>query len=316
LLRLAAANGNVTAVEMLLAAGSDLKATDSSGLSPLGNALVQQHNDVANLLVKQGVVKNIFDAVFANDPETAAALIDKNKSLASATNADRVSVAEIAAATGNEKTLKLLLDKGVSPDFKNVRTGKSLLHAAAAYNQTNTAKLLIQRRAKVDVADNSGLTPLHVSALRGSTEVLELLLKHKADCNVRTVASKTAPPSAGGVPIFPGRPGFSLEGNTALHLAALNAQTNAIELLLKWGASINAPNPNGMTALDLAGQFGPPPFFLMNNTDLRLPFAATAPNANRDNPNGRRKAAAALLEQAGGKHGKNFHPGGMPMRIN
>jgi ankyrin repeat protein len=215
----------------------------------------------------------------------------------------------MAAATGNEPTLKLLLDKGVSPDFKNARTGRSLLHAAAFYDQTDTAKLLIQRRAKLDITDNLGFTPLHVAAIRGSMGVLELLLKHKADCNLGCAAPKPPRPLNERMPI--GAALLRLEGSTPLHLAALFAQTNAIQCLLTWGASINAVNARGATALDLAAQLNPPPQFLINNGGLGLSLVTRNPSYN--NPSVR-QATASLLERAGAKHGEpprrgEFRPG-------
>ena len=305
-LRLAAAKGNVAAVEILLAAGADLKATDPDGLSPLGIALVRHHGDVVELLVKQAATKNIFDAVLSDDAETAAALIETNKSLASVTNAVGVSVAEIAAACGNEKTLRLLLDKAVSPNYQNPTTGKSLLHAAAAYDQTNTAQLLIRRHAKLDVADNIGFTPLHLSAFRGSVEVLELLLNHKVNCNQGTISANFMPPFGR---VEPQARQLAGGGNTALHLAALTGQTNVIAVLLKWGASVNATNTHGMTPLDLASTIGPPPFLWMRSTDMDLPIGP--PLSSRENPMVRRGATIALLEQAGGKHGERRGPTGM-----
>lgn len=309
LLRLAAVNGNAPAVALLLGAGSDLKTTDAFGLSPLGDALAQEHQEVASLLKNRGAVENIFDAVFSGDTETAAALIDKDKSLALATNPAGVSVAEIAAATGKDRILKLLLDKGVSPNFHSTSTGKSLLYAAADYNQTNTAELLIQRRAKLNVADAAGFSPIHIAALNGSTGVLELLLQHKADFNLRTEPSDNPQQPGGSGPPFSNRRALAVSGNTALHLAAMTGQTNAIALLLKWGASINATNADGMTPLDLAGQIGQPPFLMMNRTDMRLPF--TPPSFPRDNPMLRRGVTITLLEQAGGKHGERRGPAGM-----
>ena len=309
LLRVAAANGNVPAAEILLAAGADLKTTDSFGRSSLGIALAQQHGDVAELLTKQGATKNLFDAVFTDDAETAAVLIDRDKSLASATNAMGISPAEIAAAMGNDKVLKLLLDKGVPPNFQNASTGKSLLDAAAEYNQTNTAALLIQRRARLDVVDNFGFSPIHTAALRGSVAVLELLLKHKADRTLRTAAPDIPHPRAGGVPPLVNSRLIALQENTPLHLAALAGQTNAIALLLKWDAPVNATNADGMTPLDLASQIGQPPFLRLSPTDLRFPFSQ-APTPI-DNPMLHRNATIALLEQAGGKHGERRAPNGM-----
>jgi ankyrin repeat protein len=300
LLHLVAANGNVAAVDVLVKAGADLQAINSFGLSPLGEALECRHDEVAELLVKHGAAKNIFDAAVAGDGEAVAGLIAKDRSLLSSVNAQGVSVAEIAAAADNVKTLRLLLDQGVSPDFRDQRLGKSLLHIAAAYNRPENVKLLIARGANVDVFDNLGFTPLHVAALWNSTEVLELLLQHKAQCNVLATAPKAILPAA---PFRPGSAVADVEGSTPLHLAALNAQTNAIVLLLKWGAAINATDSSGMTALDLAGQAGPPQFELMHSTGVGMPFPP--PDPMRDNLDVRRKTAVALLEQVGGKHGEN-----------
>ena len=306
LLCVAAADGNVPAVEILLAAGSNLKATDVFGRSPLGIALSQQRGAVAELLTRQGATENIIDAVFTDDAETAAALINRDKSLTSATNAFCASAPEIAAAMGNAKVLKLLLDKGVSPNLQNVLSGKSLLDAAAEFNQTNTAELLIQRRARVDARDKLGFSPIHTATLLGSTAVLELLLQHKADPNLRTEAPDTPHPSTLGRPPFVNWPQIGSKENTPLHLAALAGQTNAIALLLKSGAPVNATNSDGMTPLDLASQIGQTPPLMRSPI---LPVASsTSPIGN---PILRRNATIALLQQAGGIHGERRSPAGV-----
>jgi ankyrin repeat protein len=296
LLRLAAGHGSVADVKILLAAGADVKATDSDGLSPLGIALRQRHGGVALLLAEQGATTNIFDAVSCRAVGTAAALINGDNSLVLMTNAVGFSVAEVAAACGDEKTLKLLLHKGVSPNFQNPITGESLLYEAAGCDQTNTAQLLIQRHARLDPVDHLGFAPLHIAALRGSVDVLELLLKHKADCNQSTTPANSFPPSG---------PTSQLRqlgaGNTPMHLAALTGQTNVIVVLLKYGASINSINSHGMTPLDLADMVGSPPFVPMGIMGIRLPMAS--PFFLFENPRLRRSATIALLEQAGAKHG-------------
>jgi tetratricopeptide (TPR) repeat protein len=86
-----------------------------------------------------------------------------------------------------------------------------------------------------------------------------------------------------------------------------------IIVLLKWGASVNATNADGMTPLDLASVIVPPPLLLMRSADMHLPFAQ--PFRPRENPMLGRRAAIALLEQAGGKYGESQGPAGMMMRL-
>ena len=53
-------------------------------------------------------------------------------------------------------------------------------------------ELLIDAGADKEKADNSGHTPLHRAAQRGSLDVLGLLLERGADTHARTKAGKTA----------------------------------------------------------------------------------------------------------------------------
>jgi ankyrin repeat protein len=305
LLHLAAANGQVVIVKQLLVAGTDLKAPDIWGLSPLGVALAQHQTSIANLFREQGARENIFDAVSFGDFDAVKVLLAKNKSLALATNKIGMPVTFIATALGQAEILKQLLDDGAPLPHGNT----TLLHIAAIYNQTNTAALLIQRGVEVEAFDLMGYTPLQLAASEGSTETAMLLLKHGwfrhgANPNTGTLASAVEAP---GMRLAPH---WTFTGNTALHLATLNAQTNMIVLLLKSGASVNATNSAGMTPLDFA-------------TQNSVPFAGSLPGAF---PNGifrfnfepgilpqstnpfqsrvrRQRIAASLLEEAGARHG-------------
>ena len=216
---------------------------------------------------------------------------------------------EVAAAATNEDMPKLLLDKGAPADWTDPGYGWTPLHVAATYDRAGTAELLIRRGAKVAAVDQSGLNPLHWAALRGSSEVAMLLLKHKADPNSHAVA-----PIGGRVRAPRPGPSITLAGDTPLHLAALFGQTNIIPLLLKGGASINATNSSGYTALDVACL---PPW---SPTLYRIehgPTAALQPPGSGDEAQAkssamlpqRKQAAAGLLENAGAKRSPNKPPG-------
>jgi cytohesin len=313
LLHLAAEHNAVDAAETLIAAGADLRAQNIWGLSPLGDALFRHQTNVANLFLKHDAAENIFDAVYLGDFDTAKKLLVQDKSLAQATNKNRFALTEIAAATGHDKILGLLLDNGASLDSTN---GTTPLHAATIYNQTNAAALLIERGAKVDAFDEHGFTPLHLAVIQGSTETVALLLKHGffkrgADPNVQTISPPGAPPRP--MPMM--SRSMMSAGNSALHFAAMNAETNIIELLLQSGASVNATNAAGMTPLDYAsrGNFGPPISFWINRGFIFGPpdLFWTVRNSPPISP-AARQVAIDLLEKAGGKHGENFQQNRMP----
>jgi ankyrin repeat protein len=300
LLRLAAGRGNLSAAEILLAAGADVKAVDGFGLSAVGDARAAKHDDMVDLLVKHGAVENIFDAVFTGDTNLAVKLVEGDKSLAFATNGAGFCVAEIAATTGQETILKLLLKKGVSVNFQNARSGQSLLCTAVAYNQTNTVELLLEHGAKMDDYGFNGYAPIHVAALNGSVGALELLLKNKADVDLRTHDTKIPEP---GFVMASDERMFMAAGNTPLHVAAMTSQTNTIALLLKWKASVNALDDGHLTPLDLAERSRPMlPF-------SKMPFVP----GFSPGPTGimaHRSDAIALLKQAGGKDRKELEPAG------
>jgi ankyrin repeat protein len=317
LLHLAAADGNVDITKLLLDAGGDLQAHDPWGLSPLGAALLQKWNGVADVLVSRGASENIFDAIYGGHLKSATALLSRNKSLALAANGFGFSVSGVAACVGRDDILKLLLDNGAAADWTNPRDGRTALHVAAIYNRAAAAELLIRRGAKVAAVDRSGFTPFHLAVLRGSTEVAALLLKHKADPNLRTAESKGGPMFAlGPRPGGPG-PAFTWAGNAPLHLAALFGETNIITLLLKSGASINATNAIGWTALDLASQ--PPWSKAMPGIQLFLTPATEPPGFGEGAQTNffgvlsqGQRAAASLLENAGAKHSLGRSPGARP----
>eukprot|EP01137_Pigoraptor_chileana_P005022 Opistho-2@47512 len=79
----------------------------------------------------------------------------------------------------------------------------------------------------------AGHTPLMLASLNGFTEIVEILLWHSAETNLK-----------------------DSKKNTALHLAAWSGKTEIVDLLLNFGAKINEKCATGDTALHYAAQFG------------------------------------------------------------
>ncbi len=99
--------------------------------------------------------------------------------------------------------------------------------AAAADGDFIAVSHELRNQVSVDAKVESGLTPLHVAALFGQSEVAGLLLSSGADVSVTDG-----------------------EGNTALHMAAFLGRTDIVRVLLKSGADPTVRNHLGFNSVD------------------------------------------------------------------
>jgi len=89
------------------------------------------------------------------------------------------------------------------------------------------------------MGDRNGVRPLHYAAISGNAEIAEALLKHKAATDAKIVWA------LGGVPVpgYPTTQNFNSEipnGATPLWLAINHGRLEVAELLLSYGAPVNA----------------------------------------------------------------------------
>jgi ankyrin repeat protein len=95
---------------------------------------------------------------------------------------------------GDNVTVQSLLDDGsVDANTRLPLRGRppALLHAAA-FKRLAIVEILLRANARVDDADDDGITPCHMAALRGGEDVVALLLAHKPDLSLESANKLTS----------------------------------------------------------------------------------------------------------------------------
>jgi ankyrin repeat protein len=190
-------NGDAEAVQRLLAAEPALASCrDAAGVSALMLALYRGHADLAARLAEGRSDLDVFEAAALGDRPRLAALLDEDAQRVDALSPDGFPLVTLAAFFGRPEALALLLARGADPDVVAANPMRvAAVHAAAAHRDGAVAlammRLLLERGARVNVAQQGGWTPLHQAAKHGPAELVELLLVHDADVGARSDDGQT-----------------------------------------------------------------------------------------------------------------------------
>ena len=107
---------------------------------------------------------------------------------------------------------------------KKNNLGKSALHYAAAFNNTELALVLLDCNASITEEDIDGFTPVHTACKYGREEVLYLMLERQRESIVDIMCMATN------------------DGKTPLLIAksAINFSSNIIDFLISQGSRLSA----------------------------------------------------------------------------
>ncbi len=273
----AARAGCKDCVDALLDAGADPNRPNPDGVTPLIVTMDNFAFDTAKLLFERGASPHVWDW-WGRTPLHAA--IDMNTYSLDAYN-ERTGPPIVSEETTALDLARLFLDAGVNPNpqlnmhrpsrggnagrFADeiITTGATPLLRAAAGQDSEAVRLLLQYGARVDVPNVMGATPLIGAAglgmepsprfnPDGDTEdraiaTLEILLAAGADVNAKLVDVTGRTARIGRSTTLPER-----GGQTALYGAVQWAWPRAVQFLIDNGAEVDIVDDLGVSPLDAA----------------------------------------------------------------
>lgn len=213
-LMLAAGFGTPEAVQALVAAGADVKAISSAGITAL-------HSSVG-------------------DVRKVRLLLDAGADVNVSSQLGRTPLQVAAATNGSAETVGLLLEKGADVNAADT-TGVTPLISAASVDDAAVAKLLVSKGADVNARANIGqaATALLGAAFNGNVDLTRFLLARNAKLDA--VSADYGAMVKNG-PVLFGKV-------TALHMATSSGNAEVVKLLLDAGAAIDTQDVRGMTPL-------------------------------------------------------------------
>jgi len=144
----------------------------------------------------------------------------------------------------------------------------SALHLAAKYGHTHTVRMLVTNpviRSKINAkAGYRRDTALHRAAEHGFAEVAAALLANGADVNATSNVCRCCSGHYNWQGAWVAAVSFGSNHHpvkeykkTPLHFAAREGHLDVVQVLLDWGANINARDFQGVTPLELASKNAP-----------------------------------------------------------
>ena len=244
-LHVAAAEGAMRLVPLLVEAGIPVGDTDKQGLFPLIYAAQNGHADVITHLI----------SVQHADANQVQKKVGRT-------------ALHWAAAMGQATSVEALLNAGAMVDLKETKHKTTALGLACSAGLVAVVKQLLHHKANVNSTNKLGRTPLIEASEKGHHDVIETLLNHgpsveavegETQRNALMVAScrgfywivRLILRTAHGI-IDKADP----FGKTALYMACARGNHETVRELLNRGASVEAADDTGMTPLMVTARGG------------------------------------------------------------
>jgi ankyrin repeat protein len=216
-------NGDRKAALELLARNAPVNAAQPDGSTPLHWAVYRVDEELVKGLLGRGAKADVVNS-YGSSPLSEAVRV------------------------ANVNLVKMLLDAGADANRPN-QDGETPIMLAARTGSVKVAELLVSHGANVNAREQfRGQTALMWAAAEGHSELVAFLISKGASVNVHANANDW-PNQMTSEPRVQYRP---TGGLTPLLYAARGGCRGCVEALLKGGADIDLPNPDGMTPMMMA----------------------------------------------------------------
>ena len=187
-------------------------------------------------------VKNLFGAIYLDATEKAREYIAKNPRICNEYGEGRILPLHAAVAYNRPEIVRLLIENGADVNAKDT-LGRTPLHYATIYERNDIIILLKGTKLDVDSKDKEGNTAI---------DLLKEREQARKDCYV-SIKDHNRRQMAECLKRWPDIVDFKYNtGLQLIHAAAYNGIPETVELLLQWGADIEAADDKGNTPLHYA----------------------------------------------------------------
>jgi ankyrin repeat protein len=239
-LLIAAGEGDIAKITLLLQLGADVNHSNYDGVTPLMYASQAGHLRAVEMLIDEGAnvnavpynqVSALLGACIAGHVEVADTLI-LNGAFVDTKNYNGVTPLMYASAFGNDVLVDMLLFYKAKVN-KQDRDGNTALIYSVFYDNPPTTELLVNAGADINLTDTKGFSPLLIAAQNGYYEHVAYLLNNGADINHT-----------------------NSNGLSAISLAIINNHPDVLELLIENGGDINHKISESRNEMALASEYG------------------------------------------------------------
>jgi len=185
-------NGNSEKIKLFLQNNPELvDSTDENGVSAVLFCYYMQKPDIGDYLIKNGANVGIFEASAAGKTEQLKKILKENPDSANRFSADGFQALGFACFFGQNDAARILIESGAPINNYSQNELKVMpLHSAAASQNLEITRLLIENGADVNTIQNGGFTALHAAAHSGQIEMIKLLITVGANPKLKNNKNK------------------------------------------------------------------------------------------------------------------------------